>query len=204
MRRAGILSMVLAVGIVLLGSDGFAQHSIEDRWSNPDYERREFTRFVVVGISADNAVRKNFENKFVSFLRGKDAEGVPSYTLAPNLAHPPSRDYLLGQIEEMKIEAALSVRVVPLAGKTGESDWAAAWSEQVAGDQGLRELVQATLPLAGTKASKFGVEVTLWDARDSTRVWGIRTGSYSRKQLQKNTGEFVLMVMRALKWDEWM
>ena len=128
MWRRGVSFVVFAAWVVLSSSGAQAQHSIEDRWSNPDYEHRKFAKIVVVGISANAEVRRNFENKFVSFLRGKDVIGVPGYSLAPNLVDPPSRDAILVQIEEQGIEAALSVRVVPLDKKTGEATWAVSWS----------------------------------------------------------------------------
>ncbi len=45
----------------------------------------------------------------------------------------------------------------------------------------------------------YGVEVALWDTQARSRIWAARTNAYTRKQLKKAGGEFVQLVMGALK-----
>jgi hypothetical protein len=204
MRQRWILWTGAIVATVLLSTAAKVNHTLDEQWRNPDYERRKFQNMIVVGITLDVQARKNFENKFVSFLRGKSIGGVTSYSMAPNLANPPSRDAILEQITAQGIDGAISVRLVPLVGKTAEDDWGEVWNEQIQRGETLRELVQDTLPLQTVKTKSYGVEVALWDAKSGTRVWSGRTPPYKKSQLSKNTGEFVSMVMYALKWDQFM
>ena len=204
MRQRGFLWASTIAATVLLCTAAKVDHRLDEQWRNPDYERRKFQNMIVVGITQDQQARRNFENKFVSFLRGKSVGGVTSYSLAPNLQNPPSREAILEQVVAQGIDGAISVRLVPLVGKTAEDDWANAWNAQIESGETLRELVQATLPPQAVKAKTYGVEVALWDAKSGTRVWSGRTPPYKKKQLSKNTGEFVTMVMHALKWDQFM
>ena len=97
----------------------------------------------------------------------------------------------------------ITVRVVPLADRHGV-DWGKAWAEGLDQDTTVRELIAESLPLTGTKAPRYGVEVALWDMDSRLRVWAARTNPYKRKQLKKGAADFVQMVMNALRQSRLM
>ena len=56
-----------------------------DDWTDRSFEKHEFKNLLIIGITDDIDARKQFENKFVSHLRGRDVMAVTSYSLVPDL-----------------------------------------------------------------------------------------------------------------------
>jgi hypothetical protein len=199
MARRWIVPLV-ASALLVLPALTAKQHRLVDKWTNPELERRPFAKIVVVAITDDAEIRKHFENKFVSHLRGRRVEASVSYRVAPDLTAPPSRGQVLEFIAEEGVDAAISVRVVPLKDRS-EAEWGAAWRDALDGGGTLRQLVEASLPVPETKARSYGVEAALWDTDRRQRVWSGRTNPYTRKQLRKGGGTFVQFVIDALKME---
>ena len=88
--------------------------------------------------------------------------------------------------------------MVSLAGRT-EGEWSGVWNLDTRAAGTLRELVHESLPLPATKTKSYGVEVSLWDVDQGMRLWSARTAPYTRKQMRKGAGEFVQLVIDALK-----
>ena len=197
MSARSIFSLV-AIALLATPLPAAKQRGLEEVWTQPDYERRSFGKIVVVGITDDEEVRKRFENKFVSHLRGRRIQASVSYGVAPDLTAMPSREQVMVFIDDESIDAAISIRVVSLADRS-EEQWGAAWREAARGRGTLRELIQESLPTPQTKAKSYGIEVSLWDADKRIRIWSARTNPYTRKQMRKGAGEFVQLVIDALK-----
>jgi len=187
--------------ILLLGL-GAEQRKLAERWSEPGFEGQPFRKLLVIGITSDSQARRNFENLFVSHLRGKGIECVTSYSMVADLGKIDSaqRQEILHLIDEHRIDGAISVRAVPLA-KLGETEWAAQWNRDLQGNQTLRQLIEQTLPVAGKKSRRYGVEVALWGAEDWRRVWAARTDPYTRDGMREGAADFVQSVMLALDAD---
>jgi hypothetical protein len=190
---------VLAVAVlVALPAAAAKRHKLLEEWLNPDHARHPLRKLVVLAIVDDEPARKQFENKFVSHLRGRGVEAAVSYAVAPDLSALPSREQVEAFLHDESIDGAVSVRVVALHGTT-ESDWAAAWSAEVRGTGTLAELVRESLPIASVKSPSYGIEVTLWDADKRTRIWSGRTNPYTRKEMRSGAAEFVQFVLDALE-----
>jgi hypothetical protein len=202
MRVRRLVWFVLLAMIVMLGT-GASKHRIEDRWTDPDYERKEHRKLLVIAITEDREARAIFEDRFVSHLRGKRIAGVTSRTMASDLASidESEREQIIKSIEEQEIDGAISVRVVPLKG-LDEAEWAESWKQEVRSDETLRDLIEESLPLSAQKAGKYGVEVALWDAKSGNRIWGGRTNPYTRDQMKKGAADFVQFVMYALEIED--
>ena len=202
MRLSRLVWLALLATVVMLGT-GATKHRIEDRWTDPDYERKEHRKLLIIAITEDGEARAIFEDRFVSHLRGKRIEGVTSRTMAPDLAaiDDSERERILNAIEEQQIDGAISVRAVPLKGQS-EAEWAEAWKKKVRGDETLRQLIEESLPLSTQKGGKYGVEVALWDAKSGNRIWGGRTNPYTREQMKNGAADFVQFVMYALEIED--
>ena len=194
-HRAFVLTLVVAT-ILLAGASG--KYRLIDRWENPDDHVR-FKKFLVVGISEVREARHQFENNFVSQLRGRDIEGMASYRVVPNLVgiDDAERDKILAIIDEEKIDGVITVHAVPLK-NLSEEDWIGAWKKRIESGGTLRELIEQSLPLTDEKAKKYGVELTVWDVETGARFWAGRTNVLNRKQLSKGVPEFVRGVIDAL------
>ena len=197
MRQIAVLLLTLG----LLGPTALAGpkgHKLVDRWQDPGVERRQFQKLIIVAISDDREVRRNFENKFVSHLRGKGVQGITSHSLVPDLTNIENERQIIDSIEEQNVDGAISIRVVRLD-ELDEKAWGEAWKAAMGPEDKLRTLIEESLPVERKKARKYGVEVALWDTRARSRIWAARTNAYTRKQLKNGGGEFVQFVMGALK-----
>ena len=103
-----------------------------------------------MGIADDVEVRKQFENKFVSHLRGRGAQALVSYVAVPDLTAMPSREQIIAFIADEGVDAAISVRVVALAGRA-DDEWSEAWSEEIRGAGTLRG---KTVPVQPSEAAR--------------------------------------------------
>lgn len=76
------LFLVIAVGL-LVAASGCAAKRIVSQWSNPDYASAPFVfkKIMVVGAVEQEAIRRNFEDRFVAALRAAGVEALPSYRL---------------------------------------------------------------------------------------------------------------------------
>ena len=201
MRHRRSLWTILAVTlltIAVLPIEASGTYRLIDRWENPDDYRR-FKKFLVVGLSDDKEVRHQFENNFVSQLRGRDIDAMASYRIARDLVDidDTERAKILQAIEDENIDGVISVRAVRLKDIT-EEQWIENWKAQVEGDGTFRDLINETLPLSEDKVKHYGVELTVWDVENRQRIWAGRTNVLRRKQLKKGVSEFVRGVMGAL------
>ena len=196
------LALPGAVGVMLLLALGAKERKLVERWTDPQFERHRFEKLLIIAVTDDAEARKNFENLFVSHLRGKGIEGVTSHSMVEDLTavDASARQELLHLIDEKKIDGAISVRAVPLK-DIDEREWAARWSEEVRAGGTLRQLIEQTLPVARGKGRRYGIEAALWDANGWHRVWGGRTDPYTVEGMRKGAPEFVQFVMYALDLD---
>jgi len=76
------LFVVIAVGLLIMAS-GCAAKRIVSQWNNPDYASAPlvFKMIMVVGAIEQEAIRRNFEDRFVAVLRAAGVEALPSYRL---------------------------------------------------------------------------------------------------------------------------
>ena len=87
--------------------------SIVESWLSQAHTR-EFRKLVVIGITDDQETRHHFEDKFVSHLRGRGIEAATSHSLVADLQRIEDRNAVLDRIMEQRIDAAISVRLIPL------------------------------------------------------------------------------------------
>jgi hypothetical protein len=203
MRSHRFLLLASVAVLLVLGPGAAPERKLVERWTNPDHEPRHYQKLLVVAITPNTEVRKNFENLFVSHLRGKGIEAVTSHSMVPDLGAVDAADLqeILRLIDERRIDGAISVRAVPLAKKESATQWADDWAGQVRSSELLRELVEKTLTAAGQKAKSYGLEVALWNAEDGRRVWGGRTDPYTVGEMRKGAAEFAQFVMHGLDLD---
>jgi len=56
-----------------------ATEKIVSQWSNPAYASLSFKRIIVIGVSGQTSIRRNFEDLFVAQLKAAGYDAVPSY-----------------------------------------------------------------------------------------------------------------------------
>src|SRR5215467_4503734 len=75
MRTLPVLGAVLAVLLAAC-----ATSSMVSQQSNPDYVGKPFRSVMVVVVTADDLVRRTFEDRMVALLGKRGLKGIPGYT----------------------------------------------------------------------------------------------------------------------------
>ena len=75
--------LILIAAGLLFAASGCSAKGIVSQWSNPDYANapRVFKKIMVAGTFEHDAIRRNFEDRFVAELRAAGLDALPSYRL---------------------------------------------------------------------------------------------------------------------------
>lgn len=77
---------------------GCATSSLVSQHSNPDYVGKPFKSVMVVAVTADDLLRRTFEDRMVALLGQRGAKGIPAYTVLA----------ARGQVEEAELRQAIA------------------------------------------------------------------------------------------------
>ena len=103
-----ILGSLIAAALLL---GGCAATQIVNQWSNPSYAAVSFKRIMVIGVSKQTSIRRNFEDEFVAQLRAAGADAVPSYELTPE-SGPVEESRLARAVRQAGADAVITTRLV--------------------------------------------------------------------------------------------
>jgi hypothetical protein len=67
---------------------GCASTELVNQWSNPAYTSPSFKRVMVIGVTRQASIRRNFEDEFVTQLKAVGVDAVPSYQYIPDKGKP--------------------------------------------------------------------------------------------------------------------
>jgi hypothetical protein len=193
-----LLLFVLCVAILTPSTSLGAEHKLVQTSVDTQEARVDYRKILVIAITDDQSARRNFENKFVTYLRVHKIDGMTSHSFVADLSKVKNRTEILNTIVEQRVDGALTVRLVPLK-DSSEEEWGEHWEERLGEDTTIRLLIDETLPVSPVRSRRFGVEVALWDTTTGGRVWAGRSDVYKRKELGSEAGNFVTMVMQAMQ-----
>jgi hypothetical protein len=82
-NKIGVTATAIVITALALG--GCASKRIISQWSNPAYASpaSSFKKIMVIGVTDQTAIRRNFEDEFISELKATGVYGVPSYRYIP-------------------------------------------------------------------------------------------------------------------------
>lgn len=195
MRFTWIVAMlaILAHGGAVAGETPRIEDSMR-----ADGEVHRCVRVLVLGITDDPALRRSFEDRFVSHLKGRRVDGLPSWKFAEGLGQAADKERILIALSESGVDAVLTVRPVPL-GKDDEATWAPSWKAAWGRPMTIRQLIDETLPLPEPKKVKrAGAEIALWDVASRGRLWAGRTSVHSPREIRKAVADLVQQTIDAL------
>ena len=75
--RLRICSLLLLIGVLTLA--GCSSTELVNQWSNPAYTSASFKRILVIGVTRQASIRRNFEDAFVAQLKAAGVDAVPGY-----------------------------------------------------------------------------------------------------------------------------
>jgi hypothetical protein len=95
MMRLGIVGAAFAALALLAGC---ATSRLVAQQSNPDYVGKSFRSVMVVAVTADDLVRRTFEDRMVALLGRRGTKGIPAYAVVGSR----------GQVEEADLRQAIA------------------------------------------------------------------------------------------------
>ncbi|HET9917064.1 MAG TPA: hypothetical protein VFQ89_08140 [Candidatus Binatia bacterium] len=115
------LFLVIAVGL-LVAASGCAGKRIVSQWNNPDYASAPFVfkKIMVLGAIEQEAIRRNFEDRFVAALGAAGVEALPSYRLVAE----PGKDIegsVKAAVQSAGADGALVTRLIRVEQRTDAS-----------------------------------------------------------------------------------
>lgn len=198
MKPGAVIAVSLALCVLLTaGAVAKEGHRLAEQWSGSAPATGGYRTIFVIGIADLTEERKHFENKFVSRLRTAGLDGVTSHSIVPHLDQVGDGLAVLEALEEKGVDAAITVRLVPLDDRT-EENWSEAWRRGATSENRIRKLIDETLPVSGREGKRYGVEVALWDALGWRLTWAARSDPYGREELADESGNFVRLTLDAL------
>lgn len=94
MKRCLAIAALAALALLA----GCATSSLVSQQSNPDYVGKPFKSVMVVAVTADDLLRRTFEDRMVALLAQRGTKGIPAYTVVGSR----------GQVEEAELRQAIA------------------------------------------------------------------------------------------------
>jgi hypothetical protein len=166
MRRLAVLTAAFAALALLTGC---ATSRLVSQQSNPDYVGKSFKSVMVVAVTADELIRRTFEDRMVALLGQRGTKGIPAYDAIGSRGQIEEAD-LRQAIARSGAEGVLVTRVTRVDRSSGTLPAATV----AVGLYGYYSGVWETVHLAPQKItgpSWTVSETRLFDAKDGTLAW---------------------------------
>lgn len=103
--------------LAVMGIASCASTQLVNQWSNPAYKASSFKKIMVIGVTKQSGIRRNFEDEFVAQLKAAGVNATPSYLYIPQ--DGPVGEAVLNQaLKEAAADAVLITRLVRVQQKT--------------------------------------------------------------------------------------
>jgi hypothetical protein len=166
MMRLGIVGAAFAALALLAGC---ATSRLVAQQSNPDYVGKSFRSVMVVAVTADDLVRRTFEDRMVALLGRRGTKGIPAYAVVGSR----------GQVEEADLRQAIARSgaegvLVTRVARVDRSSGTVPGATVTVGLYGYYSGVWQTVNVAPTKItgpSWTVSETRLFDAKNGTLAW---------------------------------
>jgi hypothetical protein len=153
---------------------GCATSSLVSQQSNPDYVGKSFKSVMVVAVTADDLVRRTFEDRMVALLGKRGTKGIPSYAAVGSRGRVEEAD-LRQAIAKSGAEGVLVTRVTRVDRSSGTVPGATvAVGVGWGGFYGYYSTVWQTVEVAPEKItgpSWTVSETRLFDAKNGVLAW---------------------------------
>ena len=113
MPTSGLCLVLLAA----LGMTSCASSQLVNQWINPAYKSSSFKKIMVIGVTKQAAIRRNFEDEFVAQLKAAGVNATPSYLYIPQDG-PVGEAVLKQALKEAAADAVIITRLVRVQQKT--------------------------------------------------------------------------------------
>ena len=199
MNRAMLRRIALTISIVGIFA-GCATKRIVSDWSNTSYNSPSFKKIMVIGVSAQTAIRRNFEDRLAAELREAGVDAVPSYRHIPETGKV-AQERLLGAVEKTQADAAIITRLVRAEYRSELSPGYYNAFPRI----GLYGLYSSAwyagfyTPSWIHQYPVFFSETTLYDVLKDQVVWTATIRTIDPEDIDEATEDYVEAVVEALK-----
>ena len=192
------LAVLFATAALLAGCAG---SRLVSQQANPDYVGKSFKSVMVVAVTADEVLRRVYEDRMVALLGRRGVKGIPGYTAIGKRGEV-KQEELRQAIAASGVEGVLITRVTRVDRPSGTmSGGTVAVGTGWGGFYNYWEVVQVP-PQTITSASSWTVsETRLFDAKNGTLAW---TGVMDTKDSDDLDGvltQYVNVVFDAMVHD---
>ena len=178
---------------------GCAATQIVNQWSNPNYAAVSFKRILVIGVSKQTSIRRNFEDEFVAQLRAAGADAVPSYEFTPGNG-PVEESRLARAVKQAGADAVITTRLVRVERK---AQYIPGTSGPYPGFGFYRWYSSAWVgfyePPRLHVYDIYTSETSLHDVRNDRLVWSGIAKTTKLDDIRKEIKEYVDVVIAALR-----
>jgi hypothetical protein len=163
-----------------------------------------FAKILIVGVTADNGLRRRFEDSLVTAINPDNTVAVSSLSVM-GADEPVERESLLAAAQETGSDAVLITRVLATESNTSTQGGRAGVDVQRRGDIPLAdffryEYVEYQDPLTSSTVTTVSLTTDLFGVADETRVWSADSVSLDKASvyglIDGSTGSISMQLTR--------
>jgi hypothetical protein len=192
-RQPGILGAAL----VLLASCATSQ--LMSQQANPDYVGKPFKSVMVVAVTADDLLRRTFEDRMVALLGQRGLKAIPSYAVVGSRGRVEEAE-LRRAVTQSGAERVLVAQVTRVDRSTGTLPGATVAFGYYGYYSGAWDTVYLA-PQKITGPSWTISETRLFDARNGTLVWTGTMETRENDDLSATITQYVNVIFDAMVGD---
>lgn len=186
----------IGLGLATLLLTACQTTSIKSAWFDPSYTGGAMKKIVVVGVGANVADRRVFEDIFAQKLRAAGVDGIPGYAVIPDDARAAEAPFSAA-VEKSGAQGALMVRLLGVDTKTQVS------TTMVPGGFGWGPYGgmygAAWYPVAQVSQYDIAtVETSLYEVKSRRLVWAATTETFNPTSVAQETPAYADLIIKQL------
>lgn len=182
---------------------GCAGSRMLSQQANPDYAGKPFKSVMVVAVTADEIVRRTFEDRIVALLAKRGVKGIPAYTVITKRGRVQEAE-LREAVAGSNVEAVLVTRVIRVERSSGTIPAASLTVGYGTGFYGFYSGVWETVNVSAqtvTGPSWTLSEARLFDAKNGVPAWTGIVDSPESNNLDGALTQYINILFDAMVQD---
>ena len=211
MQRGSILINIVKRCLVIAGGalfsftllTGCAGSRMLSQQANPEYTGKPFKSVMVVAVTADEIVRRTFEDRIVALLAKRGVKGIPAYTVITKRGRVQEGE-LREAVAGSNAEAVLVTRVIRVERSSGTIPAASLTVGYGTGFYGFYSGVWETVNVSAqtvTGPSWTLSEARLFDAKNGAAAWTGIVDSPESNNLDGALTQYINIIFDAMVQD---
>jgi hypothetical protein len=169
-------------------------------WQDPAYNSGPFKKVMVLGLGADGAMSRTFEDIFAAELKRRGVDAIPGYTAVPE-GQQASREAIEKAARGAGADAFLVARLVKSEKETQYSPGYSSAIPAVGYYNNFYGYYNAAVTYAPAVSYQYEVvtvETNLWDVASNKLVWSGTTQTFAPGSVNQEAPGFAKLIIDAL------